>query len=179
MRGVRRLRIIGIDPGLTGALALFVPPVNAPAAMGALRIEDVPTFALPKSKAGKTVLKKHVDLMALGRLIDDLVGTSQPVVFIEQVSAMPGQGVASTFDFGRTTGILLGATAAHLLRIEQVTPASWKKALKVPASKDGARARASQIWPQHAATWARAKDDGRAEAALIAFYGWQVLKGES
>jgi crossover junction endodeoxyribonuclease RuvC len=159
-------RILGIDPGLTGAIAAYHPGTEN------LIVEDVPTLRLPK---GKTT-KAYVDLMALGRIIDCLVeGEPPPVVYIERVGSMPGQGIASSFDFGRTTGILQGVCAAHFLRIEQVTPQVWKKALKVPASKDGARARASQIFPRYASFWARAKDDGRAEAALIAFYGATVF----
>lgn len=163
-------RILGIDPGLTGALAAFCP------ISGALVVSDVPTLRLPK---GKTT-KAYVDLMALARAIDCLIaGEPPPVVWLERVGSMPGQGIASAFDFGRTTGILMGACAAHFLRIEQVTPQVWKKALRVPASKDGARARASQIFPRYAHEWARAKDDGRAEAALIAYYGAHKSAGEA
>lgn len=163
-------RVLGIDPGLTGALAVYCPET------GDLKVTDVPVYRLPK---GKTT-KAYVDLMSLGRIVDDgIAGEPPPVVWIERVGSMPGQGIASSFDFGRTTGILLGVCAAHFLRIEQVTPQVWKKALRVPASKDGARARASQIFPRYAHEWARAKDDGRAEAALIAYYGAHKSAGEA
>jgi crossover junction endodeoxyribonuclease RuvC len=161
------VRIIGIDPGLSGAIALYNPATSE------LDVEDVPIFVLQRGKSKK----RHVDLMGVARIIDNFVGCEGPVpiAYVERVSARPGEAPAYAFDFGRTTGILLGVCASHFLRIEQVTPASWKGALKVPALKDGARARASQMFPQHTHLWARAKDDGRAEAALIAFYGAQQL----
>ena len=158
--------VLGIDPGLTGALALFDSSTDT------LLVEDVPTYRLPKGN--KT--KAYVDLMSLARIVDVMIdGEPKPIVYIERVSSMPGQGIASSFDFGRTTGILQGVCAAHFLRIEQVMPAVWKRALSVPASKDGARARASQFFPKYASFWSRAKDDGRAEASLIAFYGAKAL----
>lgn len=160
--------IIGVDPGLTGALALYEPDT------GRLHVEDVPIFVLKRGKSNK----KHVDLMSASRIVDNFVGLQpgvSPIAFIEKVGARPGEAPAYAFDFGRTTGILLGLCAAHFLRIEQVTPQRWKRALAVPAAKDGARARASQYFPRYSHLWARAKDDGRAEAALIAFYGAQTL----
>lgn len=164
--------IIGIDPGLSGALAIYQPD------SGTLRIEDVPTHTLFKAKTGGgKKAKAYVDLIALANIVDGWIGAANksPLVVIEQVGSMPGQGVASCFDFGRTTGILMGVCAAHFLRIEQVPPSVWKRVLKVPAAKDGARARASQLLPRHSHYWPRVKDDGRAEAALIALYGAQTF----
>lgn len=152
--------ILGIDPGLTGALALFNPDT------GALEVHDVPTHKL--MRGGKA--KGEVDVYALANLLD-LLASDVKVAWIEQVHSLPGQGVSSVFSFGKTTGILIGTVAAHFVRIEQVPPAVWKRVLKVPAAKDGARARASQVFPRFAHLWARAKDDGRAEASLIAYYG--------
>lgn len=166
------MRVIGIDPGLTGAIAHYDVDSTA------LTVEDVPIFILPRG----TSKKRHVDLLGVSRIVDNFVGLAPgpaPVAYVERVGARPGEAPAYAFDFGRTTGILLGVCAAHFLRIEQVTPASWKNALKVPASKDGARARASQIFPRYSHLWARAKDDGRAEAALIAFYGAQQLGAQA
>ena len=67
--------------------------------------------------------------------------------------------------------------AANFIPLTMVAPLKWKRALGVPADKDGARARASQLLPAHAGLWCRVKDDGRAEAALIAYYGVTVLGG--
>jgi crossover junction endodeoxyribonuclease RuvC len=151
--------ILGIDPGLSGALALFTPTT------GALTVFDVPTFTLGRN--GKS--KREVDTVELARLID----AAGPIAhaFVEQVGAMPGQGVSSVFAFGKVYGLLLGVLAANFIPHSLVPPQRWKRALSVPAEKDGARARASQLMPAHAGLWCRVKDDGRAEAALIAYYG--------
>jgi crossover junction endodeoxyribonuclease RuvC len=151
--------ILGVDPGLSGALAFYGP------ADYTLRIVDIPTHTLKRN--GKE--KREVDIYELARLIDEAGSIAR--AFIEQVGAMPGQGVSSVFSFGKTYGQIIGVLAANFIPMEFVTPQTWKKGLKVPAAKDGSRARASQLLPHNAAIWSRAKDDGRAEAAMIALWG--------
>jgi crossover junction endodeoxyribonuclease RuvC len=80
------------------------------------------------------------------------------------------------FNFGRDYGQILGVLAALEIPVTLVTPAKWKSTLRIPADKSAARARAAQLWPGLAGTFARARDDGRAEAALIGFYGAQTIK---
>jgi crossover junction endodeoxyribonuclease RuvC len=96
---------------------------------------------------------------------------------------MPGQGVSGVFAFGKAYGVVIGVLAAHGVPMTFVSPVKWKKALQVPASKDGARARASQLLPQAASEWPLVKDSGRAEAALIAYWGIQqfhaIARGEA
>lgn len=150
---------LGIDPGLSGAIAFL------DLAAGRLEVHDVPTFTL--GRGGK--MKREVDTVGLARLID--AGGPISHAYVEQVGAMPGQGVASMFAFGKVFGIILGILAAGFVPLTLVTPQKWKRALGVPAEKDGARARASQLLPAHAALWTRVKDDGRAEAAMIALWG--------
>lgn len=150
--------IVGIDPGLSGALAFFSPD--------GLVIHDMPTHAL--TRGGKA--KREIDLIGLAQLID----SAKPPIshaYVEAVGARPGQGSVSMFAFGKAYGIVLGVLAANFVPHTLVPPQRWKKALGVPADKDGARARASQLLPQHAALWSRVKDDGRAESALIAYWG--------
>jgi crossover junction endodeoxyribonuclease RuvC len=84
---------------------------------------------------------------------------------------MPKQGVATTFALGRRYGMILGIVAALELPLELVTSARWKAAVKCSRDKDASRARASQIMPEGAKFWTRVKDHGRAEAALIAWFG--------
>lgn len=157
--------IIGIDPGLSGAFAFYQPRGNL------LEIEDAPVFALPRG--GKT--KREIDVQSLiaifrRRCIDPRL---MPGVhaWLEQVGSMPDQGVASMFAFGQVFGIIKGVLAALAIPVTLVPPVRWKRALGVPAAKDGARARASQLLPAHAGLWPLVKHDGRAEAALIAYYG--------
>ena len=152
--------VLGIDPGLTGALALFDP------AAASLLIEDVPIFTVKSGGRRKST----VDRYGLARIIDAWAPRN-PVVWIEQVGTRPGEGAVGAFSFGKTYGLLVGIAAAHFLRIEMVMPAAWKAALKVKGDKDMSRQRASALLPRYSGQWPLVKHDGRAEAALIALYG--------
>lgn len=159
--------LLGIDPGLSGALAWLDHDGNV------LAIEDMPTHEL--KRGGK--IKRDIDRHRLAALLD-LSSPHRPGhVFIEQVGAMPGQGVTSMFAFGKTYGIVLGAVAAKGLPSSEVTPAVWKKRLGLATGKDAARKRASELLPGAAHRWPLVKHDGRAEAALIALYGARSLAG--
>lgn len=152
-------RFLGIDPGLHGAIAVFDD------IEGTVTAYDMPTHQL--TRGGKN--KLELDQYGLARLIRSLaVGVKACV--IEQVGAMPKQGVSSSFAFGKAYGSVIAAVAAHDIQMHFAPPMVWKRALKVPSSKDGARARASQLLPRGAHQWARAKDDGRAEASLLAYF---------
>jgi len=150
--------IVGIDPGLSGAICLLDTE-------GTFCINDMPVHALVRG--GKN--KREIDPHRLAILLSGTIGHA----FIEQVGAMPGQGVSGVFSLGKTFGIIIGVLATHGVPMTFVSPVKWKKALQVPASKDGARARASQLLPQAAGEWPLVKHDGRAESALIALYGIQ------
>lgn len=152
---------IGIDPGLSGAIARYDPATND------LAVYDVPTYELKRN--GKT--KREVDLHSLARIMDDLTSLPGGSILIEGVASRPGQGVSSVFAFGKVYGILLGVSAATFVPLDTVTPAVWKKAMGVTASKDGSRAKASSLLPQWSHYWRLAKHADRAEAALIAIYG--------
>lgn len=151
--------ILGVDPGLSGALALY--DVAAENMFG--------VFDMPTIKAG-TDSKRVIDESALAVLVDSHARRIRHA-FVEKVGAMPGQGVTSMFSFGCSYGIVRGILAANMIPMTFVPPQRWKKALGVPAAKDGARARASQLLPHSSGLWPRVKDDGRAEAFLIALYG--------
>lgn len=160
--------ILGADPGLHGAIAIFNTET------GDMAIDDMPIFSL--KRGGKT--KNELDPSSLARIIDPWSARIQ-CAFVEQVGAMPSEGVSSVFSFGKSYGILIGILAAKFIPVTFVAPIVWKKAMKVSASKDGARARASQVFPRHSGLWTRVKDDGRAESALIAAWGAHVLATES
>jgi crossover junction endodeoxyribonuclease RuvC len=155
--------IAGIDPGLSGAVALLDAETGL-----VIDVFDVPTLALSRGGKAKRELDAHALAGALGR---DRIGHA----FVEFVGAMPGQGVSSVFAFGKAYGIAIGVLATLGVPMSYVAPVAWKRALQVPAAKDGARARASQLLPAAAGHWQRVKDDGRAEAALIAYYGVRQL----
>lgn len=156
--------LLGIDPGLSGAIAEWRP------ATGELVVHDMPTFQL--TRGGKS--KREIDLYALARIVDNLSAANLAVV--ELVGSMPGQGASSTFAFGKAAGIALMACAANFIPIEQVAPRTWKRAMLVADGKDGSRARASALLPKHAHLWQRVKDDGRAEAALMALHAERLFR---
>jgi len=88
----------------------------------------------------------------------------------ERVNAMAGQGVTSVFSFGRSSGILEGVLAAFGIPTILTPPQTWIKATNVRGGKDGSRERAMQLFPDQAGLFARKKDDGRSDAALMAYY---------
>lgn len=154
--------LCGIDPGLSGAVA-FLNMADQHC-----DVHPMPTLAL--SRSGKN--KREVDAYALADLLRSVtVGHA----FVELVGPMPGQGVSSVGAFMKGYGIVLGVVATVGIPLTLVAPAKWKRVLGVPAAKDAARARASQLLPWAAHQWARAKDDGKAEATLIALYGKNAL----
>ena len=150
------MRIIGIDPGAHGAIALLIDGKLA-------SVAPMPTCPV-RGKA-------RVDAAGLGALVRDLAPDH---AVLEQVASMPGQGVASTFAFGMAYGAVLGVMGAFGVPVTTVRPAEWKGALRVAAAKGEASGRASQLIPEGAKLWPLAKDDGKAEAALIAL--WYVMK---
>jgi len=151
--------VIGIDPGLSGAICLLD-------GLNRVTIWDMPTVEVLRGR--KT--KRELDLTALSTIIFGI--TDEAVAYVEQVGAMPGQGVSSMFSFGKSYGGTLGILAALQVPVqEHVPPQRWQKALNVRKGKDGSRLRASELLPSYMSLWARVKDDGRAEAALIAYYG--------
>ena len=150
--------VIGIDPGLGGALALLTGE--------ALEVVDMPTI--------QDGTKRRVDHAQLALILDGWATHQGLRCVIERVASMPGNGHAGAFTFGRAAGVVIGAVAAHFIPIVEVAPTVWKRVMKTPTDKDGARLRASELLPRHAALWTLKKHDGRAEAALIALYGQQL-----
>jgi crossover junction endodeoxyribonuclease RuvC len=154
--------VCGIDPGAHGAVA-FVDRNGA-----LLSVHDMPTCEVRVGAKTKTRIAPAALSEIIGR------GPSAPA-FVERVSAMPGQGVSSCFAFGYAAGLVEGILATLGFPVTFVTPQSWKKSLGVTADKGSSRQRAMQLFPSHAGLFARVKDDGRAEAALIALYGLRSM----
>lgn len=153
---------LGVDPGLNGAIALLVPAERW------MRTMDIPTHTV--TVGGKQ--RKRLDARKLENELKALVGSSRiTLAAVEDVHSMPKQGVASAFSFGFVAGAIQQALTAREVPITLVAPASWKRFLEVPANKDAARRRASQLLPFAAELWPLAKHDGRAEASLLAYYG--------
>jgi len=148
--------VIGIDPGISGAIARY----NSSEASAAtqLIIWDMPILEVNKKKTISPYL------------VANILKEAAAPVYIEKVAAMPNQGVTSMFNFGKGFGVILGAAAGLGLQTTQVTPQQWMKALKCQRGKDANRQRACELFPQYADMFARKKDDGRADAALLAYY---------
>ena len=149
---------IGIDPGLSGAIAFL------DVEKGVLSISDMPTLEVKRNNKAK----KEVSPIGVAIFLGKTPRQSRAV--LERVGAMPGQGVTSVFSFGRSVGIIEGVLATMLIPVDIVTPQAWQKAAGVRGGKDGSRLRACELFPNYAELFARKKDDGRADAALMAWY---------
>lgn len=152
--------IIGIDPGAKGAIAFFDP------AIGSLVVKDMPTMDVTRNGKCKTEIAPSL----IAQLIRDHAPCPLMAV-IERTGAMPGQGVSSMYAFGRGVGMVEGVLAALGVATVAITPQVWRKVAKVRGGKDASRMRACELFPRDAALFARVRDDGRAEAALIAWAG--------
>lgn len=147
--------ILGVDPGASGALALLVDGELA-------AVEDTP------------VIDKRVNAAIVDQLLADWKYTHGTIhmAVIENVHAMPKQGVSSSFNFGRALGVVEGVILAAGIPTAWAPPAMWKRSMGLAGKPKGAsRQLATDLWPTWADTFKRSKDDGRAEAALLAKYG--------
>ena len=153
------MKVLGIDPGLDGAIALLGD--------GFLAVRDMPT-------AGE--LKRRVVVAAEAAGI--IRAWTPDIAVIERVHAMPKQGVTSSFRFGQALGTIEGVLGALLIPVEYVTPQAWKKHFRLTANKDDARLRAIQTWPRIADELRRKKDADKAEALLIAQYKQEQQDGK-
>jgi crossover junction endodeoxyribonuclease RuvC len=152
------MRILGIDPGASGALVILDTANNA------LEVMDMPCVEIKRGT-------RNVRQVSAQLLVNLLRDHNVSHAFVEKVGAMPGQGVASMFAFGRAAGVVEGVLAGLTIPTTYVTPQEWQKAMRVIGGKDGSRNRASQLWPSFADHFSRKKDDGRSDAALLAAYG--------
>lgn len=147
--------IVGVDPGAKGAFG-FVDERTGEL----LDVVDMPTITAD----GKT----RVAAQAIALLI----AANKPThAYVERVGAMPKQGVSSTFVFGQAVGAVDGVLAALGVPVTYVTAAQWKREMRVTKDKGSSRRRAMELAPTRASLFGRVKDDGRAEAYLLAVHG--------
>ena len=161
--------IIGIDPGISGSICFLEDGI----------IKDV--LEMPTMAEGKKN-KKQVNGSQIFNEISLRIKTYEKKnikVVIEQVSAMPGQGVTSMFNFGQSFGILKGICSAMQLPIYFVRPAKWKKYFNlINSEKDASRTRAIEIFPYFSSNLSKKKDSNKADAILIASYFHETYKNE-
>ena len=161
--------IIGIDPGISGSICFLEDGI----------IKDV--IEMPTMIEGKKN-KKQVNGSQIFNEISLRIKTYEKKnikVVVEQVSAMPGQGVTSMFNFGQSFGILKGICSAMQLPIYFVRPAKWKKYFNlINSEKDASRTRAIEIFPYFSSNLSKKKDSNKADAILIASYFHETYKIE-
>jgi len=161
--------VIGIDPGISGSICFFQDG----------KINDV--VEMPTMIEGKKN-KKQVNGSQIFNEISyrtKKIDKKDIKVVIEQVSAMPGQGVTSMFNFGQSFGILKGICSAMQLPMYFVRPAKWKKYFNLlNLEKDASRARAIEIFPYFSSQLSRKKDSNKADAILIASFYYETYKLE-
>ena len=159
--------IIGIDPGISGSICFFEKG----------KILDV--IEMPIMTDGKKN-KKQVNGSQIFNEIQKRINKSENKdvrVVIEQVSAMPGQGVTSMFNFGQSFGILKGISSAMQLPMHFVRPAKWKKYFNlINSEKDASRTRAIEIFPYFSSQLSKKKDSNKADAILIAYFYYETYK---
>ncbi|MGA4640560.1 hypothetical protein ACQKC8_12395 [Stutzerimonas stutzeri] len=154
--------IIGIDPGCTGAIVVMTESRNY-----------VTHLNMPTIKVGT---KSRVNGAAVAAFLRETVGEFAAHAYLEQVGAMPGQGVSSMFTFGHAAGVVEGILQGACIPYTLVTPQSWKKrAGLIGADKDAARSRAIQLYPDLRILDLKGKGQAVADAILIARFG---QKGE-
>jgi crossover junction endodeoxyribonuclease RuvC len=153
------MRIIGVDPGLSGAIAILEDN----------KIKEL--FDMPVMPDGKKN-KRQLNSALLVKLIkDNIKNLEDTVMIVEQVHAMPGQGVTSMFNFGQTFGAIKGICAALGLPIFFVRPAKWKKHFElINSSKDASRTKAIEMYPAISDQLSKKKDVNKSDALLIARY---------
>ena len=159
--------IIGIDPGISGSICFFKDGKI-------LDVIEMPTMTEGK-KNKKQVNGSQIYNEILKRV--NKLETSDIRVIVEQVSAMPGQGVTSMFNFGQSFGILKGICSAMQLPIYFVRPAKWKKYFNlINSEKDASRTRAIEIFPYYSSYLSKKKDSNKADAILIASFYYETYK---
>ena len=161
--------IVGIDPGVAGAICFFS---NGKV----INVIDMPTMA--EGKKNKKQVNGSQIYNEISKKIENIDKKNIKVI-IEQVSAMPGQGVTSMFNFGQSFGILKGICSAMQLPIYFVRPAKWKKYFNlINSEKDASRTKAIEIFPYFSSNLAKKKDSNKADAILIASYYYETFGQE-
>ena len=151
--------IIGIDPGISGAISVVENKKI-------LEVYDTPTMIDGKKN------KRQINSAQVTNIIKERLNKDKEVVVVvEHVNAMPGQGVTSMFNFGQSFGVIKGICAALSLPIYFVRPTKWKKHFNlIKTHKDASRTKVIEVYPELSNKLHRKKDSNRADAILIALY---------
>jgi len=161
--------IIGIDPGITGSICFFEDGKI-------IDVIEMPNMA--EGKKNKRQVNGAQIYHEISKRIKNLERKDIKVI-IEQVAAMPGQGVTSMFNFGQSFGVLKGICAAMQIPMYFVRPAKWKKYFNlINSEKDASRTKAIEIFPHFSTQLSRKKDSNKADAILISSFFYETYKSE-
>tara|TARA_B100001142_G_scaffold169919_1_gene169479 strand:- start:1341 stop:1835 length:495 start_codon:yes stop_codon:yes gene_type:complete len=161
--------IIGIDPGISGSICFFEDGKI-------IDIVEMPTMA--EGKKNKRQVNGSQIFNEISKRMKNFDKQNVRVI-IEQVSAMPGQGVTSMFNFGQSYGILKGICSAMQLPMYFVRPAKWKKYFNlINSEKDASRTKAIEIFPYFSSQLSKKKDSNKADAILIASFYYETYKND-
>jgi hypothetical protein len=158
--------VLGIDPGVRGALAL-VETINE---LPRVKVFDMPirTYYINGSACGRARIEEAI--------LNQWFTTHAPFIeraVMEEVHSMPKDGPVQAFTFGYANGLIKGMLTAYNVTVETIDPATWKKPFGLSSDKNRSRLVASRFFPQDDAQWSRKIDDGRAEAALLGIIALQ------
>jgi hypothetical protein len=161
--------ILGCDPGLDGAIAVYRKVSDG----WTIQTHDMPTLKV-KARSNRRVMDDY----ELARLVDVICRDGAPnVAVVEHVGPGQQKGTVASFQLGANFGVLRGVLAGAFIPIHMVQPGVWKRQIGIAAGadKDASRLAASRLLPTYSGQWSRVKDHGRAEAALLALYGWRFV----
>jgi len=161
--------IIGIDPGISGSLCFF----QDGKIIDLVEMPNMPEGKKNKRQVNGAQIYNEISSRIKGFKKEDIK------IVIEQVSAMPGQGVTSMFNFGQSFGVLKGICSAMQLPMYFVRPAKWKKYFNlINSKKDASRTKAIEIFPYISDQLSRKKDSNKADAILIASFFYETYRFE-
>ena len=161
--------IIGIDPGITGSLCFFE---------NGKIIDVIEMPNMPEGKKNKRQVNGAQVYHEISKKIKNLEKENVKVI-VEQVSAMPGQGVTSMFNFGQSFGVLKGICSAMQLSVYFIRPVKWKKYFNlINSEKDASRTKAIEIFPYFSSQLSKKKDSNKADAILISSFFYETYKSE-
>ena len=161
--------IIGIDPGITGSICFL----EDGKIIDVVEMPNMPEGKKNKKQVNGAQVFNEISLKIKNKKKEDIK------VVIEQVSAMPGQGVTSMFNFGQSFGILKGICSAMQLPMYFVRPAKWKKYFNlINSEKDASRTKAIEIFPYFSSQLSKKKDSNKADAILLASFYYETYKLE-
>ena len=159
--------IIGIDPGITGAICFF----EKGKIIDVVEMPNMPEGKKNKRQVNGAQIFHEISLKIKSKEKNNIK------VIIEQVSAMPGQGVTSMFNFGQSFGILKGICSAMQLPMYFVRPAKWKKYFNlINSEKDASRTKAIEVFPYFSSQLSRKKDSNKADAILLASFFYETYQ---